>query len=174
MKKTTVAFISVASVIYQFSFWICLWWCQILTLSDLRQPVWYFQRSAVTGCLFQLLIWSLSTEQSYLSTIGQRQIPPAVGAIVSPQVAAAWRGVVCLSRMITAYGGWLSMDPGSYFLSSLPKASVPSLSLQVSLGRSAPSLPMIYGLWLSPSVVYLVTRTQHTGLRTKGPGQRPS
>ena len=51
----------------------------------------------------------------------------------------------------------------------------PSLvSPQVSLVHSAPPLPVIYCLWLSPSVVYLVTRTQQSGLSTKGPGQRPS
>ena len=56
MKKTTVAFVLVVSCIYHcffFSFWICLWWCQMLTPSDLRQPVRYFQWSAVTGFSFQ-------------------------------------------------------------------------------------------------------------------------
>ena len=73
MKDTTVVFISAVSCIYHwiFSFWICLWWCQTLTPSDFRQPVWYFQWSAVTGYLFQLLIWSLCTQQSGLNTLGR-------------------------------------------------------------------------------------------------------
>ena len=88
-----------------FSFWICLWWCQMLTPSDLRQPVQYLQWSAVTGCLLQLLIWSLCPQQSGLSTIGWARISPGVGAIVSPQAVAAGKGVVCLSSMVAACGG---------------------------------------------------------------------
>ena len=39
IQKTTVDFISVVSSIYSvFSFWIHLWWYQMLTPSDLRQP----------------------------------------------------------------------------------------------------------------------------------------
>ena len=74
--------------LFFFSFWICFWWCQMLTSSDVKQPVWYFQWSAVTGCFLQLLIWSLCTQQSGLSTEGQSQIPPGVGAIVAPQATA--------------------------------------------------------------------------------------
>ena len=60
-EKTIVDFILVASCIYHFfffflNFWICLWWCQMLTLSDLRQPAQDFQRPTVPGCLLQLLI----------------------------------------------------------------------------------------------------------------------
>ena len=173
MKKTTVAFLSVFSSIYPVlffsSFWISLWWCQMLTPSELRQPVCYFQWSAVPSCLFQLLIWSLSTQLSGLSTVGHGQIPLVVGAIVSPQVAGAQRGVFCLSRMILVFGS--APDPGSCFLSSLLKASMPSLSSSIS-SPLCPSFEVIYCLWLSLSVVYLVTRTQQSGLSTKG--QRPS
>ena len=64
-------------------------------------------------------------------------------------------------------------DPGTTF--SVLSPNPPSLvSLQVSLVHSVSPLPVIYCLWLSPSVVYLVTRTQQSGLSTKGPGQRPS
>ena len=64
------------------------------------------------------------------------------------------------------------LDPSSYFLSSLPKASIPSLSSSLY----SPLCPTfaIYCLWLSASVAFLVTRTQQSGLSTKGPGQRPS
>ena len=64
-------------------------------------------------------------------------------------------------------------DPSGYFLSSLPKASIPSLSSSLS-SPLCPPLPVIYCLWLSPSFLYLVTRTQQSGLSTKGPRQRPS
>ena len=156
-----------------FSFCICLWWCQMLTLFDLTQSVQYFQWSAVTGCLFQLLIWSLWTRQSGLSTAGWGWIPPKLRAIFSPQAAAAWREVVWLSRRVTAYGGWLSTHPGGYFLRSLPKDSMPRLSSVLS-GPPCPPLSVIYCLWLSLSVFHLITRTQQSGLSTKGPGQRPS
>ena len=54
-----------------------------------------------------------------------------------------------------------------------PKPPFP-VSPQVSLVHSAPPLPVIYCLWLLPSLVYLVTRIQWSGLSSKGPGQRPS
>ena len=40
MKKSTLGFVSVASHIYHcfFSFWICLWCCQMLTPYDFWQP----------------------------------------------------------------------------------------------------------------------------------------
>ena len=62
MKKTTVAFISLASCIHHcfFSFWICLWWCQMLTPSDLRQPVQYFQGSALATYNSSRLLVSIS------------------------------------------------------------------------------------------------------------------
>ena len=137
MKKTfkiMKAFVLVVSCIYHyfFSFWIHLWSCQMLTPSDLRQPVWYFQCFVVTGCLLQLLIWSLCIQQSGLSTLGQGWIPPGVGAIISPQAAAAQSRVVCLSRMFAVMGVGSALDLCSYFLSSLPKASVPSLSSSLS------------------------------------------
>ena len=75
-----------------FSFYIFLWWCQMLTPSYLRQPVPHFHRSAVLGCLLQLSSWSLCIQQSGLSIGGQGKIPPGVGAIVSPQPAAAQEG----------------------------------------------------------------------------------
>ena len=75
-----------------FSFWIYLWWYQMLTLSYLKQPVRYFQGSAVPGYFLQLLIWSHCTQQSNWSTVGQGQIPPGVGATVSPQADAAQEG----------------------------------------------------------------------------------
>ena len=122
MKKITMAFVSVASCIYHcffFSFWIYLWRCQMLTPSDLRQPVQYFQWSSVTGCLLQLLIWSLCTQQSGLSTIGWGWTP-------TNREWSAWAGwLLCM-------GLGLEPDPSGYFLSSLPKASVPSLSSSLS------------------------------------------
>ena len=54
-----------------------------------------------------------------------------------------------------------------------PKPLSP-VSPQVSLVHSAQLLPLFYCLWLSCLVVYLVTRSQPSGLSTKGPGQRPS
>ena len=106
------------------SFWICLWWCQILIPSDLRQPVGYFQGSADRGCLLQLLIWSLCTQQPHLSTIGRGWIPSDVGAIFLPQAASARREVVSLSKMVDVYEGWLSTG----IPAAIPKASIPSLS----------------------------------------------
>ena len=65
-----------------------------------------------------------------------------------------------------------ALDLAAYFLSSLPKVSIPSLSSSLY----SPLCPTfaIYCLWLSASVAFLVTRTQKSGLSTKGPGQRPS
>ena len=64
-------------------------------------------------------------------------------------------------------------NAGGCFLSPLPKASAP-VCLQVSLVHSAPPLPVIYYLWLSPLVAHPVARTQQSGLSTKGSGQRLS
>ena len=69
--------------------------------------------------------------------------------------------------MVAAYGVGSALASGGYSLSSLPKASV--LCLPVLLVHSVPSLPMIYCLWLF-LVVYLLTRTQQSGLSTKRPG----
>ena len=53
-------------------------------------------------------------------------------AVVSPQTAATQKGVVCLGRMAAVWGMTQHCDPGVYSLSSLPKASVTSLSSGVS------------------------------------------
>ena len=82
-----------------FSFWICLWWCQILTLSDLRQPASDLL-SGLSPSVVNLVLLHLAG----LRTMGWGRISPEVGAIVLPQAAAALMGVVCLSRMAAA--GW--------------------------------------------------------------------
>ena len=56
-----------------------------------------------------------------------------MGAIVSPQAAAAWSGVVCLSRMAAAIRVMTQhWDLGGYSLSSLLKVFTPSLSTSTS------------------------------------------
>ena len=123
-----------------FSFWVCLWWCQMLTLCDLRQPVPYFQWSAVPGCLLQLFFWSLCTQQSGLSTIGPAESLLGWRILFSPQAAAAPRGMVCLSTMAAAVWGMSQhWDPGVYSLSSRPKLQS-LVSLLASPVHSAPCL----------------------------------
>ena len=63
-----------------------------------------------------------------------------------------------------------ALRPGSYSLSSHPKASVPSISSRVSSPFCTP-LPGIYCLWLSPSVVNLVTLHSAVSLSTTELGQ---
>ena len=88
------------------------------------------------------------------------------GAIVSPQAAAAQRGVVCLSRMAAAIWGLAQhWDAGATLSVLSPKPPSP-VSPQVFLVHSAlPLLPGIYCLWLSPSVVNLVN--QYSAVRLK-------
>ena len=84
------------------------------------------------------------------------RIPPGVGAIDCPQAAVTQGGVVCLSRMAAAV--WVmtqDWDPVSYSLSSLPKASIPSLTS----GISSPLCPLPFagaqGKWLQMKIYAL-------------------
>ena len=83
--------------------------------------------------------------------------------------------MVRLSRMIAVNGGWpQTRIPEATFSVLSPKPRSGPQSLFKSVVHSAPPLPVIYCLWLSLLVVYLVTRTQRSGLSTKGLGQKPS
>ena len=97
----------------------------MLNLSELRQPA---LRLPGIYCLWlSPSVVNVVTLHSAvgLSPIGWDRIPTGVGAIVSPQAAAARRGVVCLSKMVAALWGMTQQqDPGGYSLSSLPKACV--------------------------------------------------
>ena len=78
----------------------------------------------------------------------------------------AQRGVLCLCRMVTAYGGWLSIGIQVATLSVLSPRHPSPVSPQVSLLHCAPTpLPGIYCLCLFPSVVNLVTL--HSAVRLK-------
>ena len=110
-----------------FSFWIHLWWCEMLTSSDLRQSTLRLPEFCFLELSPSVVNQSLCTQQSDLSPIWQGRLPPGVGATVSPQGAATWRGVVCISRMSVVV--WVTtqhQDPGdcSHFS---PQASIPSL-----------------------------------------------
>ena len=56
-------------------------------------------------------------------------------------------------------------DPSGYSLSFLPKASTSPVSPQASLVHTAPPLPGIFCLWLTPLVVNLVTL--HSAVKLK-------
>ena len=91
-----------------------------------------------------------------LSPIGQDRISQGIRAVVSPHATAVWRGVLCLSRVVAAI--WVMtqhQDPGGYSLSSLPKASVPSLSSGVSNPLCPPHLCWSPGLAANKHWPYL-------------------
>ena len=113
-----------------FSFWICLWWCQMVILCGLRQPVGDYHKSSL-GLTPSVI--NVVTQQSGLSSTGRGRIPPRVRVIVSPQAVATQRGGVCLSSMVAAIWGMTQLwDPSGCSLSSLPKACVSSLSSNTS------------------------------------------
>ena len=120
-------------------------------------------------------MWSLSIPLSDLNTIGQVQIPPVVKVIVSPDAAATGRRVVCQSRIVAAYGGWLSTGISAATISILSPVPQSPVSTQVSLVHSAhplcqeSTLPGFL-LWLLIWSLY----TQQSGLSTTRPRQRPS
>ena len=88
MGKTTVDFVWEASSIYHCFFFLDLpQWCELLTLSDLRQPAPRLHR---IYCLWlSSSVVNLITLNSAVgsSHIGWGRIPPGVGAIASPQAA---------------------------------------------------------------------------------------
>ena len=100
-------------------------------------------------------------------TIGWGWIPPSVGSIVFPQVAAACRGVVCLSRMVAVYGGWLSTGSQQLLSQFSPQSLCPQSFLK-SLLSTLPHLCQ----WSTVSgclfqIFCLVTKTQQSGLSIK-------
>ena len=120
-------------------------------------------------------MWSLCTQQAGLSTIEWGQIPPGVGAIVSPQAAATWGEWSAWAGWLLPCGAWLSTRIPEATLSVLSPRLLSPVSSQVSLIHFAPQpLPGIYWLWISPAVVNLLISTQQSGLSTTGPEQRPS
>ena len=61
------------------------------------------------------------------------------GVVVSPQAVATQRGVVCLSKMAPAvWGVTQHQDPGSCSVSSLPKATILSVSSSISSPLCSP------------------------------------
>ena len=96
------------------------------------------------------------------------------GGYCFPSVCYAWKAVVCLSRMVAAYGGWLGTRILVATLSGLSPRPPSPVSPQVSLVHSVPHVPGIYYLWLSPLVFNLVTSTQQSGFSTMESGQIPS
>ena len=134
MEQTTVDFISAASSIYHCFFFLD----PPLVMSDvdpcdLRQPASRFPGIYSVWLSPSVVNLVTCTLQSGLNPIGWGRIPPVVGVIVLSQAAAAWRGVVCQNRMVPAIWGMTQhQDPSGYSLSSLPKASIPSLSSSVS------------------------------------------
>ena len=87
----------------------------------------------------------------------QGRIPLGVGAIVSPQAAAAQRGMVCLSTTATAVWGMTQhQDIGGYSLNSLTKASVPHLSSSIfSPLCLIPAFSRAQGKWLQMKIYAL-------------------
>ena len=70
------------------------------------------------------------------------------GAIAFPQADVTWRGVLCLSKRVSAVWGMSQhSDPGSSSLSSLPKATNCRLSSSVSSPLCPPSAGA-QGKWL--------------------------
>ena len=134
MEKTTVDFISVASSIYHcFSFWILLWWCQMLTLFDIRHPA---LRGPGIYCLWLTpSVVNLVALHSAVRLKHHRwgRVSPERGAIASPQADATQGECSAWARWPLQYGGMTQHeDPGGCSLSSLPNATVPSLSSGIS------------------------------------------
>ena len=98
MKKSAVEFASLSSLSESAP-------VDVGVQSGHRQPVGGYQQSTVGGCLLQLLIQSIRSQQSGLSTTGWGRVIPPGGAIVFPQADATWRGVVYLSKMAPAVWG---------------------------------------------------------------------
>ena len=146
MEKTTVDLTWVVFCIYQFlNLWIYLWWCQMFTLSDLRQLVGYFQ---VCGCLLQLLICSLYTQQSGLSTVGWGSISPGVRAFVSPQASCCSEWSVLPELVGCPFGRWLNIEIPAFTLSFLSPKLPSSVPPQESPAQSVPAFARAPGKWL--------------------------
>ena len=122
-----------------FSFCICLWCCHILTLSDLRQPAWRLP-GLYSLRLFPSVV-NLITLHSAVRVKPHRewQNPFCCWGHCFPSSSCPldWSG--CLRRMVAALGVMTQhRDPSDPTLSSLPKASVPSLSPSISSPLCSP------------------------------------
>ena len=85
--------------------------------------------SLALGSLFE----SNCNQQSGISTMGWGRAIPVGRVIASPQADATWRGLLCLSKVVSAIWGMIQyQDPGGCSLSSHTKATAP-VSLQESL-----------------------------------------
>ena len=134
MEKTTVDFILVASSIYHcFSFWICLWWCQMLTPSDLRQPA-----LSLPGMYCRWLspsVVNLVTLHSAVRHKHQRAgAESLLGAgLLFPlrllRLGGEWSA---WARWLPPFGGWLSTGIPAATLSALS----PKLPSRLSSGVS--------------------------------------
>ena len=73
---------------------------------------------------------------------------PAGGATASPQADAIHKGVLCLREMAPAVWEMTQhVDPGGYFLSSLPRATNPRVSSSIS-SPLFPPYARTQGKWL--------------------------
>ena len=147
LEKTTVDFVSGASSIYHYFFFLGpLWWCQMLTPSDLRQPVGDFQG---IYCLWlSPSVVNLVTLHSAVRLKHHR-----VGQNSSWCLGYCFpSGCCCLEKSgVPEQGGWCSMcdDSAVGFWGLLFQFSPQSLHPQCLLRGLYPALPLPL---LEPSV----------------------
>ena len=149
MEKTTVDFISEASSIYYcFSFLGCLWWCQMFTPSDLRQPA---PKLPGIYCLW------LSTSVVKLVTLysAVRLKPHRVGQNPSWDCWCCFSSGYCCSEGsgLPEQDGCCYMED-DYSFSYLPKTSIPNPSSGVS-GPLYSSFAGAPGKWLQMKICVL-------------------
>ena len=162
MKVTTVAFISVVSCIcllylplfFFFFLDLPLVISDVYPPSDIRQRVPYFQWSAVTGCLFQLLIWSHCTQQSGYKHSRAGLNPSCCGGYCFPSGNCCLEGSGLPEQDIAVYGDWLRTRSWRLFSQFSPEASVPSLSSSIS-SPAALAFARALGKWLQMKICVL-------------------